>query len=251
MMKKKIIALLLAAAMLLSLVGCTKDPEPTNPTQTSTEPPQTEPTDPPGPDMSHWETGKTALQEASNMQYVAELTSTTTVDGVEFAETSKYTILWQGLNGESPVASVQQNWKYCGGETDVVYSYQDEYAYLELDKAKFRAESTQEDFVDLLYPALLIDETLYEDITVEVTDNKAVYTFAGATAPEEWMGLDEEDELEYRCTAEVEYNAISSMTCTYTAQRGAATIATTVTLKNYDLEPLTEVTAPEDRKSVV
>ncbi len=244
-MKRKIVALLLAAALLLSLAGCKGNTDPTAPTQTSTEPPQTQPTDPPGPDMSHWETGKAALQEAANMQYVAEVTSTTTVDGVEFAEKSKYTVLWQGLKGEAPVASVQQDWKYCDQTAEVVYSYQDEYAYLELDGGKFRAESTPEDFVDLLYPALLIDETLYEDITVEVTDGKAVYTFAGATAGEEWMGLDEDDELEFQCTAEVEHNALSSMTCTYTGKRGAATIATTVTVKDIDLEPLTEVAAPE------
>ncbi len=245
-MTKKIIALLLAVALLMGLAGCAGQAEdPTTPTQKPTEPTEAPPTDPPGPDMSHWESGIASLGEAKNLQYTSESSSTMTVGGAEFSESGKYEFNWTDISGEAPVANVQGSWKYNDQTVEEFFAYANETAYLELDGAKFKSSSTVEEFEEIFYPAVLLDETLYETITVGVTGSKAVYTFADPTAPESWTGLEAEQLVEASGTATVENGMISSLTYNYTFTRGAAHWSSTITVTDFNSQPAETAAAPQ------
>ena len=85
----KITALLLCAALLLSMVACTKAPAET--TVPTTQAPTTVPTEPPAEDV--YAAAREALDSAEHVSLELVITTLTTVAGDEFSEQSTQTLV--------------------------------------------------------------------------------------------------------------------------------------------------------------
>lgn len=243
MKKKSILAWLLILAMLLGMAGCGEDPEPTTaPTTEATEPPTTEP---PGPDMSFYEGGIAQLESAENLDLLVKIESTTTISGEEHKEKDTYEILYQGLQGESLVANVKENWTFCGETTEIVYTYADGNTYLDLEGGQFKSPDTTEEFMDLMHPVVPLDASLYQTITVDVGEKETVYTFADPTAAESWLNVEEEEFLSAEATVTIVKNSIKEMTYNVSYEQGISTRNAGYTFQIREIEPVLELTGPE------
>ena len=243
MKKKSILAWLLILAMLLGMAGCGEDPEPTTaPTTEATEPPTTEP---PGPDMSFYEGGIAQLESADNLDLLVKIESTTTISGEEHKEKDTYEILYQGLQGESLVANVKENWTFCGETTEIVYTYADGNTYLDLEGGQFKSPNTTEEFMDLMHPVVPLDASLYQTITVDVGEKETVYTFADPTAAESWLNVEEEEFLSAEATVTIVKDSIQEMTYNVSYERGISTRNANYTFQIREIEPVLELTGPE------
>ncbi len=243
MKKKTILAWLLILAMLLGLAGCGEDTTPTTvPTTEPTVPPTTEP---PGPDMSAYEAGIASLESADSLDLVIKADGTMTVAGEVYADADTYEILYQGLQGEDFLAQATETWRYCGEPTEIIFTYADGTTYLELEGGKFKSAATNEDFMDLLYPIVPLDASLYQTITVEEGEKETVYTFADPTAAESWLSVEEEDFISAEATVTIVKEDITEITYNVSYQRGIATNEVAYTFQVRELDPVLELAGPE------
>lgn len=243
MKRKTIIAWLLILAMLLGLVGCGEDNTPaTVPATEPTVPPTTEP---PGPDMSAYEAGIAKLESADSLDLLVKSEGSMTIADEVYEDKDTYVILYQGLQGESLLAEARETWIYCGEPTEVLYTYADGTTYLELEDGKFKSPATTEDFMDLLYPIVPLDVSLYQTITVEEGEKETVYTFADPTAAESWLSVEEEDFISAEATVTIVKENITEIAYNVSYARGIGTHSTNYTFQVRELDPVLELTAPE------
>ena len=184
-MKRRLFALLLALAMVFSLAGCTQDPQPTETTAAPTEttaPPPTE------PDLAAlYAQAAKPIEEAENLELSVSITEKRSVGGDTYSESTTQSVALQGIGTDALTASVEETVTI--GE--YVYSSKEFYsqgtAYLMFDNLPFSAQLTQEDYMARIVPGVLLDETIYGEVTSQTVDNITVLTFTQPSAPEEWL----------------------------------------------------------------
>lgn len=252
-MKKKILALFLAIAMVLSLIGCTQEPTTTEP---STEP-SVETTEP-APDAAQiYADACAALGADVTLDVVT--TKTTTVGDQTLTVDTTQVLTYAGVGTDAPMIHLQQTvpyWDYDSNgdmkSTDEQYTelYAGGMLYVDLQgKASFSTEMTQEDALARYIPAVLLDVALYEDVTMAENGTETVITFAQSVGGETWAVPEEAELVEATGTATVTGNAIGAMTYTVTYEYGTVTVTQTTESK-----PRTQaetVTAPESTDGYV
>lgn len=196
-MKKhmRITALLLCLALLISLTGCTSQPETTEPTPT-----QSLPTEPPAPSASEiYAEARAALDSAQNITLDVTLTTYTTVNSEEFSEQSVQTLSYQGIGTDA--FSVDMDSKIQHGihlegydpeeaeETELSYReiYIDDILYVETEDMYTFSGSMDAATAEKRYiPVVLLDAALYGELTCENTGADTKLLFAEPTAAESW-----------------------------------------------------------------
>lgn len=192
-MKKRILCLLLTAALLLGLVGCHEDPDPTDPDSGSTpsdSTEQTEATDPSEPALEAYRGAVTKL--AGKQELLLEITTdkNLSIGGDSFTTSSSQEITYLGLGSEDFRASVSETIDYTAYETDIEELYAGGMAYATVYDSNFSCEMTAEEFTSRYLPVILIDETLYGSCTMEEADGETHITFTDAQALEAWIATD-------------------------------------------------------------
>lgn len=179
---RKILALLLCAAMLLGLFGCSKEPAATEaPTAAPTDPPPTEP-----PAQALYVQAADLLEAAAGMELNLTATRTITIGTETFEEVSTQTLALSGIGTDALKASLSEIYTI-----DDYYEEYDEYfeggvLYTAVDASRFQGAMTQEEFLTRFAPAVLLDETLYGEITSEEVVRGTLITFTAPTAAETW-----------------------------------------------------------------
>ena len=97
---KKLIAMMLCAAMLLSMAGCKQPPVET------TAPPTTVPAEPTATDL--YAEARAELESAGHISLELILTKYTTVAGDEFSEQSSQTLTYQGIGTEDLIIAMDE-----------------------------------------------------------------------------------------------------------------------------------------------
>lgn len=179
---RRILALLLCAVMLFGMFGCSKEPAATEaPTAVPTAPPPTEP-----PAEALYVQAADLLEAASGMELNLTTTKTITIGTETFKEVSTQVVTLAGIGTDALKATLS--------DTFVIDDYYEEYdeyfeggiLYTAVDASRFQGSMTQEEFLSRFAPAILLDETLYGEITSEEVVRGTLITFSAPTAAETW-----------------------------------------------------------------
>lgn len=222
---KKIIALALCAAMLLSLAACgggsASDAVEPTPTPAATPQPTPEPTpDPLDEAMASYEKSMADILAADDLSYRLEVSIRRTVDGLVFEESAVENVMWQGMQTDSPLIFRDRDVNLFGYELPYKYMYADGTVYVDGDCS---VSMSAGDYIATLYPLSLLDVSLYGG--VELAEGELL--FSGPTAPEAWLGIGAEQFISGEGRAVLENGAVSALS--YTAsydQNGVETVIT-------------------------
>lgn len=202
-MKKlnRILSLVLCAAMLLSMVGCTQKPAETTPP--TTEAPTTVPTEPPADQV--YAAAREALDSASHVTLELVVTTSTNVAGDEFTHKSTQTLTYKDTGTDNAIIVRDEALEYNIHDEDYnpeearTMAYKEIWyqgnVYAELDSTyryygPVDAEAAQARYL----PAVLLNAELYSTISAENTAEGTRITFADPAAAEAWA-VPEEAEL--------------------------------------------------------
>ncbi len=195
-MKKlnRLTALLLCAALLLSLIGCTADPpETTTPT---TVPPTTEP----APDAAQlYAQGREVLDEAQDISLDVSITTYMNIGEDEFSEQSLQALTYRGLGSEELAIYMEESIRSSLHSEDITeeeleeeaVSYLETYSqgtvYLEtMDTYYFSAPLDAETAAVRYTPVVLLDAALYGQLECEEAPEGMKLLFSQPTAAESW-----------------------------------------------------------------
>ena len=246
---KKLIAMMLCAAMLLSMAGCKQPPVET------TAPPTTVPAEPTAADL--YAEARAELESAGHISLELILTKYTTVAGDEFSEQSSQTLTYQGIGTEDLIIAMDEKVDFSihvqeahKTERPNPMEYREIWSrdtlYAELGNASRFSESVEAEAAAERYvPAALLDAKLYGSITSEETAGGTVITFGDPTAAETWAVPEEGELKEAAGTALIgKDGSLEKMTYSVTYLYGTTEITLEVESKPMDT-PL-EVAAPAD-----
>ena len=196
---RKLLALLLCAALVLSLMACGKAPEPTDPPAPPTEPPTEAPTEPPVVDA--YEEAAAALQAKDSMTLKVTSSETRKVSGETLTSSSKQTIIVTADAISAEIADTLGDYT-----TDYVQYYDGTSAYGSLGDYVWKTDMSRDDFLQHLVPAVLLTGDLYGSVTAGQDGTNTVYTFADPAAGESWTVPAEADLISATGEATVDAN---------------------------------------------
>lgn len=176
---KKILSLLLCAAMLFSLAACSTTAE-TPAEQQAAEPTAAE----------VYAQAAAALDESDVLSLQNDITLITTAGADCYTEEFSQTLELRGRSGDSLSASLTERCEY-GKVTEMLEEvYSGGVLYSKLNGYSYQSELSREAFEDYIFPVILLSAELYD--TVEWKDEDTI-RFADPIGPEAWLGLEEKD----------------------------------------------------------
>ena len=245
-MKKRMIALLLALAMLLGLFGCTDLAAPSEPALSTTE--STE--KPTADGVAAYEAVCEELRGADVTLDVVT-TKTTTIGDMTMTEDYTQVLTYAGgdISLEETVSYWDMDIQGMTTATDVQYRevYADGVLYIKLEnQVLLSAELTEEEVALRYAPAVLLDSSLYEDMTFVAASGKPVevYTFSDATAGESWA-VPAEAEL-IHAEGKVIVNEDRTVQFTYTAEYNYGPVRVEQTTVSTTRQEAETVVVPEN-----
>ena len=250
-MKKlsRIIALVLCAAMLISLAGCTQKPAET--TVPPTEP-TTVPTEPAADEV--YAAARASLDSATHLTTNLIVTTITNVDGDEISERSTQTLTYKDAGTEEAVIVCDETVRYgihdpdMAEDSDATMAYKEIWyqgnVYAEMESTyRYYGPVDAEAARSRYLPVVLLNAELYGTMTSETTDEGTLITFADPSAPEAWAIPQEGELVEASGTALVTPEGVlKQMHYTITYIHGPATV--TLEVQSNPQETPKVVTAP-------
>lgn len=253
---KKLIAMILCMAMLLSMAGCKQTPagnsvETTEvPTTVLPVPTEAEP----------YAEAVAQLEAAGSVSLELLVTKYTTVAGNAFSEQSTQTLTYQGIGTEELVIAMDELMDFGVHDPDhadrvelELVSYKEVWGqgtvYAVLDDTYRFSENVDAKNALLRYtPVGLLNAGLYGSITTEDTAEGTLFTFAEPTAGERWVVPKEAELLETVGTALIDAEgALEKMTYSVTYLYGTTEI--TLEVESRPMENPLEVAIPDDAEA--
>lgn len=246
---KKLIALILCAALLLSLAACTK--RPTESTGEST----VDSNEALAKDM--YSQASSALDSVSDVTLNLLITTHTTVNGDVFSEESDQTLIYEARGTDDAVIVMEEALRFGvhdseGDEKDEAVEYTETWyqgnVYAELDKThRYRSPLDANAAAVRYTPVVLLNAELYGSITSEPADNGTRICFAEPTAAESWAVPQEGKLLEASGTALVTANGdLTEMNYTVTYTCGPSLVTMTVQSELFDTPRVATTPADPD-----
>ena len=245
-MKKltRILALVLCAAMLLSMVGCTQKPAET--TAPPTEAPTTVPTEPPADQV--YAAAREALDNASHVTLELVVTTFTEVAGDVFSEKSTQTLTYKDMGTDNALVLLEE--KLESGIHREGYDPEDRNTYIasfrevwsqgtlytELDSTyRYQGPMDVQALSSRYIPVILLDAALYGEITAQDNAEGTLLTFSQPTAPESWAIPEGAELVDAAGTALVDANgALRQMDYTITYLYGSTQVTKEVQSRPMD-----------------
>ncbi len=244
---KKLLAVLLCIAMLLSMAGCkrNKDPESTVNQSAVAKEVYTQAISP--------------LSSASHITLEQRVTTVTTVDGDDFSEQSTRRLTYQGTGTEDAIIVLEESLLFSVHDTEDTddENQADPISYKEIwhkdtlytslkDMHRYQSTVPQADTAKRYTPVILLDAALYGNAAQETTDTGTVIRFTQPTTAESWALPQEATLVDASGSAKVSTEGkLTKMEYTVTYQHGPAHVKLTVESKPLDT-PQT-VSAPDDK----
>jgi uncharacterized protein YbaP (TraB family) len=237
---RRILALVLCAALLLSMAGCAQKPAETTAPPT-TQAPTTVPTEPPAEDI--YAAARVALDHASHLTMEVVITTVTEVAGDAFSQKSVQTLTYKDLDTEEGVIVCEEDLTFSVHDDELDPDTSDPTAfreiwyqgnlYVEMDSTyRYRGPLEKDAAVSRYVPAVLLNAELYGTLTAETTAEGTCLTFGEASAAENWALPEEGELLEAGGTALVSADGVlTEMTYTVVYQNGPARVTKTVAAK--------------------
>lgn len=228
--RNRLLALLLCAAMVFSLLGCNSDPAPTDPP--ATDPPPTEP-----PALEAYAEALPALEAASDVTLNITTFTQTYVAGEHLSKGSEQVLVYTGLGTDSPAVSSTDSVNFDGiNYMEYREICTDGMLYLDAENsyagsvAYFSTETSAEEAAARYLPVVLLDAALYGSVTMEETKNGTQISFAEPAAAESWALPEGAELVEASGTALINAEgALTQYTYEIVYKYGPAKVTTTVT----------------------
>lgn len=180
---RKLLALLLCAAMVFSLFGCNQEPVATEAPTITTAPPATE------PDAAElYANAAQTIRDAQNLTLKLYVEKTFEIGLDTYDTVSSQKLVLSGIGTDSLKASLSETLNINDLEDTFDEYYADGTLYTTIaGEYRYRGPQTAEEFLARFAPAVLLDESLYEDITAAYkSTGGAEITFEAPTAAESW-----------------------------------------------------------------
>ncbi len=232
---KKMIALLLCAAMLLSLAACTTPvADPTDPTET---------TEAVLSAADIYAQAAAALDALTDVSMELLITTVITVDGDEFSQESTQTLTYQAKGTDDAVIAMDEEIMFSVHSTEdedeeaqpLKYSeiWHQGTVYAELSEAyRYQGAVDAESAAGRYTPVVLLDAALYGSVTAEDATGGTLIHFAEPAAGESWIIPGDAQLQEASGTALVSADGkLTEMTYAITYTNGPSMVKTTVKAK--------------------
>jgi len=184
-MKRRILALLLCAALMVGLIGCSQEapPETTAPTQ-ATVPTTAAPTEPPA---ELYAQAKAPVLEAADLAVDITEARTITVGEESFLLESTQDLRYTGMGTDAVQVALTENLEMDGMTDKFEEFYTAGTLYTTIyDEFRYCAPMDESVYLPRLIPAVLLNESLYSDITVSEDGGNTLLLFDDAAGPEDW-----------------------------------------------------------------
>lgn len=249
---RKLLALLLCAAMVIGLFGCSQEAAPTEPPVIATESPATEPPATEPDAMELYANAAQTIQDAENL--TLKLTVERTIEiGLDTYDTiSVQELVISGIGTDGLKASLSETLTINDLEDTFDEYYADGILYTTIaGEYSYQGEQTAEEFLARFAPAVLLDESLYENITATSKSNGVTeLTFEAPSDAESWAMPDGAQFHTAEGTAAIDPDGVlTQATYSIAYQLGSMTVLQTVTAEPVitDAEPV----APENPDAYV
>ena len=183
---KTLLSLLLCVALLLGMVGCGSskpaEPEPTQPPVA--EVPTEAPTEPPVADQ--YTKAAQPLRDAQNLAVKLTTKKAISTDMETFDLVSEQELTLSGVGTDAFTAGMFEELEIGEYNDEFTEYYADGVLFVNIyDTGRFQGAMTEEEFLGRFAPAVLLDETLYADISAKQTDAGTTLTFSNPSGPED------------------------------------------------------------------
>ena len=211
---KRLIALLMCIALLLGLFGCgTKTPA-QSATTMPTEAPTEAPTEPPL--SNQYTQAAQSLRSAQALSVDLNTEKTIETGAGTFHLISDQELILTGIGTDSFAARMTEDLEINEYQDAFTEYYEDGTLYVNVyNVGRFQGDMTEDAFLERFAPAVLLDESLYNNVTAQQTDTSTTLTFSEPVGPESWALPEGAEFLSASGTAKITGNGILSRT-TYT-----------------------------------
>ena len=175
MNRKRLFALFLSLALVFSLCACTQEPNP-DATEATTE----------DPCLGIYAQAADAVKAATDLQLKLTTHQKTSVGIDHYELESTQTLNLAGIGTETFQASLTEDMRMGEYNDHLDEYYADGTLYVTVEGMGFRGTMDAEAYLSQFAPAVLIDETLYGQVTSAPDGENQRVTFADPTAPESW-----------------------------------------------------------------
>lgn len=228
---KKVISLLLCAAMLFALCACgTAAPAPT-PEATPTPTPAPTPTPTPDPAelaLVEFENAMDALASSDELKAKVNVDLERTVRGFSFPETISETFYAQNLQGESPIIRRVQDRSFCGKEYSYEYVFYSGKIYF--NSSCFSSVSA-EDYLESLYRLRLFEAENFSSVKLDGDE----LVFEDPNRGESWLE-DGAELISAKARARLSDGNISSLSYEASYKQGAVDVNINISFEVESLE---------------
>lgn len=181
---KKLMALVLCAALLLSLAGCGTDTAPENTTPSETIPATTQ-----APELSAREQYAQAaekLTESGLIKVTAAITRETSVGANTYSKTAQQHLSWKNWGTDSLEAKVMDTTSIGEQSVRTTEVFQNGTVYMTMGTSAFRSDMTAQDYADRWVSPVPLQEDLYASITAENNGEGTLICFTDPAGLETW-----------------------------------------------------------------
>lgn len=244
---KRLLALLLCAALVFSLFGCSQESAPTEPSITETTAPTPSP-------LELYTTAADALTAGEYARMEADISRTTAVGADTYSKTSHQQYTWKNWGRDAMQGKVTEESTIGGLTTRSTEVYRDGAVYLTMGANAYVSDMAAEDFEGRWLSLIPLTAGLYEQITAEETAEGTMIRFEAPTAVESWAAPDYARILSGSGTAQLDGSgALTGLTYEATFSQGSAQITLTadITILKANALDLTLVYPADDERYVL
>ncbi len=238
---KRLLALLMCLALLLGLLGCgntastptTPSTEATDVTKTTEATQTTEPSTPTEPAVADVYTQAAApLRAAQNLKVQLSAKKSIVGLGDKISTVSEQELVLTGIGTDSFAAKLSESLGSAGYKDEFTEYFADGVLFMEVNNADyFQGKMTAKEFIARFAPAVLLDESLYGEISAEEAGSGAIVTFSDPSGPESWALPQGAKFLSAGGTAEIIGGKLSKTVYTLEYTQGSTTVSLEVTAK--------------------
>lgn len=215
---RRLSAILLCVAMLLSIFGCAVTPAET--------------TAPAVDELAMFETAQEAVDSSPNLQLDFSVSEKREVGGETYSKEASGTASYSAIGTDKAAAFVKESLIYNDYKYDYEEFYTDGTAYATITDCVFSTEMTLNAFTARQLPAVLLEPALYATVTTDTEADGTVIRFSDATAPESWLKLENAELVFASGSATLdEAGALTQNTYTVQYRTGAAIHKLSVSVK--------------------
>lgn len=189
-----------------------------------------------------------SISEADDMTLSISRTQETTVGGTSYLRITEQTVSYNGINTADPRIMLDEQISIDTHSIQSSEIYAENNVYFSVNGNLFKTTFDKDEYLKRLTPAIVLDPSLYDDITGIDTGKEYTINFESSVTPETWLNISSAQFYDARGTATINYNGeLTASIFTVSYSIGNVLVRETVKVQ-VDLAT-TKITLPNDLSS--